>query len=111
MTPEDQSEQPDGFDDLLGNVKALAEQIRELQELGVAQYTPVVKDIIASCSRDTRHIEHTLDRLLDFACTSSGLALFKSLCRYYFTIDPAATADYINFYRKMWDSEETEERT
>jgi len=99
---------PSGYDALLRDVKGLAESLRGLQELGVAQYTPVVETIIATRSRDVRHIEHTLDRLMDFACHPDGLILFKSLCRHYFTIDPAATADYINFYRRMWDSEETE---
>lgn len=64
--------------------------------------------IIATRSRDARHIEHTLDHLLDFACHPDGLVLYKSLCRYYYTIDPAATADYVGFYREMWDSEETD---
>ena len=31
--------------------------------------------------------------------------LFKRLCRYYYTLDPAATADYVHSYRGMWDSE------
>ena len=99
---------PPGYDDLLSDLKGLAESLRGLQERGVAQYTPLVEAIIATRSRDARHIEHTLDHLMDFACHPAELILFKSLCRHYFTIDPAATADYINFYRKMWDSEETE---
>ncbi len=87
------------------SVKDLAESLRRIQERGVACYTPVVQSIIASRSRDARYIQHTLDGLLDFACHPGGLALFKSLCRYYSTLDPAATVDYINYYREMWDSE------
>lgn len=50
-----------------------------------------------------------LDHLLDCSCIPEGLALFKSLCRYYFAINPAATADYISYYREMWDSEAEKE--
>ena len=53
-------------------------------------------------------IERTLDHLLDHACIPQGLALFKSLCRHYWEINPQATASYINIYREMWDSDERE---
>jgi hypothetical protein len=86
----------------------LAERLRGIQELGVAQYTPVVNSIIATRSRDARYIEHTLDFLLDFACHPAGLALFKRLCRYYYAIDPVATVGYVHAYRDMWDTEEAE---
>ena len=106
MTPDSPSEMSPGYDDMLNNLKGLAESLRGIQELGIAQYTPVVERIITTRSRDARHIQHTLDHLLDFACHPAGLRLYKTLCRDYYTLDPAATADYINTYRKMWDSDE-----
>jgi hypothetical protein len=111
MKTDTPSEPPPGYDDMLNNIKGLVEGLRGLQELGVAQYTPVVETIIATRSRDAHHIQHTLDHLLDFACHPAGLVLFKSLCRYYYSLDPAATADYVNFYREMWDSEEKEDQS
>ena len=33
------------------------------------------------------------------------LLLFRKLCRYYWEINPQATADYVNFYRRMWDDD------
>jgi len=97
------------FEELTDTLKGLAENLRGLQELGVAEYTPVVEQIIASRSRDVRHIERTLDGILDFACHPDGLALFKSLCRYYYTIDPNATGDYVRFYREVWEEDAVEE--
>jgi hypothetical protein len=102
------TEPPPGYDDMLNGIMGLVEGLRGIQELGVAQYTPVVERIIRTRSRDTRHIEHTLDHLLDFACHPGGLVLFNSLCRYYYTLDPAATVEYINIYREMWDNEDEE---
>jgi hypothetical protein len=96
------------FENLVTNLTALAESLRGTQELGVAQYTPVVEAILCTRSRDVRHIEHTLDHLLDFACHPAGLELYRRLCRHYWDIDPAATADYVNIYRKMWDNEDEE---
>jgi hypothetical protein len=95
---------------MLRDIKAIAEDLRGIQESGVAQYTPVVDQIIATRSRDSRHIQLTLDYLLDFACHPAELTLYKKLCRYYYTLDPAATADYVNYYREMWGSEETEDQ-
>ena len=108
MTPNPSAEKPPGYDDILNSIKGLAENLRGLRELGIAQYTPVVERIIATRSRDANHIQHTLDHLLDYACHPAGLVLYKSLCRYYYTLDPAATADYVNYYREMWDTEEPE---
>ena len=106
LTPET----PADYDDMLQGIKAIAEDLRGIQESGVAQYTPVVDQIIATRSRDVRHIQLTLDYLLDFACHPAGLALYKKLCRYYYTLDPVATADYVNYYREMWDTEEPEDQ-
>lgn len=94
------------YDLLFEKVRAIAEEMCKLQTVAVAQYTPVVDAIIASRCHDTRHIEHTLDRLLDIAGHPAGLELFRSLCRYYYPISPAATADYIQAYRELWDVEE-----
>ena len=97
------------FDALLQSVSAIAQDMKELHSLAVAQYTPVVETIIATHSRDIRHIEHTLDHLLDIACHPAGLQLFKSLCRHYYGIDPVATAFYVHAYRDMWDSEKEDQ--
>jgi len=109
VTDDTPVEQSAGYEAMLNNIKGLVDGLRGIQELGVAQYTPIVEHIIASRSKDARHIQHTLDYLLDFACHPDGLSLYKKLCRYYYTLDPAATVDYVNYYREMWDSEETEE--
>lgn len=110
MTSETPTQHPAGYDDMLQDIKAIAQELRGIQELGVAQYTPVVDQIIATCCRDARHIQHTLDCLLDFACHPAGLALYKKLCRYFYTLDPVATAQYVTYYREMWDSEESEDQ-
>jgi len=71
-------------------------------------YEPIVNAIVTSRSTDVRQIEQTLDGLLDFAGSDGGLRLFKSLCRYYWQIDQAATASYIHSYRDLWDNEESD---
>jgi hypothetical protein len=43
---------------------------------------------------------------LVWAIDPSMLDLYKKLCRYYFKIDPEATASYVYAYRDMWDEEE-----
>ena len=85
---------------------SLAGGLRDLQQQAAQQYLPVVDDILRTRSRDTRHIEQTLDGLLDFCGHEPLLQLYKKLCRHYWDIDPAATAYYINAYREYWDSDE-----
>lgn len=109
MASETPPVQPPGFEELFSSITEIAKNLRGLQELGVAQYTPVVERIVSTRSRDAHHIEQALDGILDFACHPDGLILFKSLCRYYYTIDPAATADYVRYYREMWEEDAVEE--
>ena len=97
-------------DDRFEAIIGLARSLRDLQQQAAQQYEPVVDDILRTRSRDTRHIEHTLDRLLSFCGDEYVLQMYKSLCRHYWDIDPAATADYINAYSKYWDSDAPEGR-
>ena len=75
-----------------------------------AAYVVQVNDIIHKKSKDVRQIEWALDHMLGFCFDDRILALFKKLCRYYYHIDPVATASYIYAYRDMWDDEYTPER-
>jgi hypothetical protein len=94
-----------GADPNFAAIKALAGTLHDLHRQKADILAPTVQSLIKTRSRNIREIEHTLDHLLDCACIPEGLALFKSLCRHYFTFNPTATAQYINFYREMWDSE------
>ena len=95
-------------DTLCKTIGALAADLRNLQQQAVRLYQPVVDDILLARSRDIRHIEHTLDRLLDFCGDESVLRMYKQLCRHYSHIDPAAAAHYINACHEYWDSDEAE---
>ncbi len=65
-----------------------------------------VKDIIRSGVQDSQRIDQQLDFMIGFCCDPEMLNVFKRLCRYYYTIDPAATAEHIHAYREMWDTPE-----
>ena len=95
-------------DALLESISEWARTLEGLNRQAVREYTPVVDEILRARSRDTRHIEHTLDGLLSFCGYEPAVLLYRRLCRYYFDIDPAATVFYINTYREFWDSEEEE---
>jgi hypothetical protein len=87
-------------------IRQLAGSMVDLQRQAAQEYQPVVDDILRTRSRDTQHIEHTLDRLLDFCGNETVLQMYKKLCRHYWDIDPAATAYYVNAYREHWDGDE-----
>lgn len=93
------------YPELLAQLQMLTADLQALREQGIAALAPVVQELVRSGSRDEQRIEHTLDQVLDLACLPDGLALFKTLCRHYWTLDPQATADYVHAYREMWDDE------
>jgi len=94
-----------GADDMQAFLK-FAESLRDLRRQAAQQFQPVVDDILRTRSRDTEHIEHTLERLLDFCGDEAVLQMYRKLCRHYWDIDPAATAYYVKAYREYWDSDE-----
>ena len=93
------------YEEFLESIKGVATQLSQIHHQIVELQEPVVEQLIVSHSRDQQAIEQTLDRLLDVACCDAGLKLFRRLCRHYWTINPEATASYINAYREMWDRE------
>jgi len=96
---------PVSFDPPTKAILHLAHEFKELEQRAIMVYEPIVHAIVASRSTDVRQIEQTLDGLLDFAGSDDGLRLFHSLCRYFWLIDQAATASYIQSYRNLWDND------
>ena len=92
--------------DLLHTLSKAIAPLQTLHQQAVDTLAPTVQESLRSGSRDAQWIEHTLDQLLNHACVPKGLALFKALCRHYWTLDPQATASYIHAYREMWDGDE-----
>ena len=88
----------DALQNLGPRLTALASQAHQAAKIDI-------DDIIQSGDRDTHRIEHLLDHMLDFCYSPTMLEQFKRLCRYYFDIDPEATALQIHAYREMWDAD------
>ena len=97
------------YANLLESIRGLASSLHAINQKAVREYTPVVEAILRSPIPDTRHIECTLDGLLDFCGYEPALRLYKKLCRYYFHINPTATVEYIETYRELWDSDQEAE--
>lgn len=93
------------YQELLTDLTKHVAALQTLHENAIESLTPTVHELVHSDSRDVQRIEQTLDQLLDHACVPEGLALFKALCRYYWSQNPQATASYVNAYREMWDEE------
>lgn len=91
--------------DSIRAIAALARSVRDLDLRAEREYRPVVEAIMRSLSPSAAHIERTLDGLLDFCGHEPVLELYRQLCRRYWVIDPAATADYIRAYRERWADE------
>ena len=104
-----QKESNQDYDTMLDEFKKMAQSLVLLNEQAYQVYLPLVDAIIQSKSKDEKEIGHLLDRILDIACMEKGLILYKKLCRYYWDINPNATAYYINAYRETWDSETLDE--
>ena len=93
------------MDDLVQSISEIVRESQRLARKAEKQYASEVENILRTRCRDPRRIEHLLDGMLDFGFDKAMLRLYKKLCRYYFEIDPRATASYVYAYRDMWDEE------
>lgn len=89
--------------ELVQPVGKLAVAQQQLARQAEQQYSFEVEAILRDQCHDPRRIECLLDGMLDFCFDDEMLRLYKKLCRYYFKIDPVATASYVYAYREMWD--------
>ena len=86
-------------------VEYIGETTSRLAKQAYDIYAQEIDSIINSKATNVKDIERILDSLLGFCYDSNILKLFKTLCRYYYYIDKQAVAEYIEFYREMWDSD------
>jgi len=98
-------EEDENINKLVNELKPLLQQIELIHHAAYYQYKPQVERLIATKVKDDNTIQLVLDYLLDHSCNAEVLILYKKLCRYYWDLNPEATADYINYYREMWDNE------
>jgi hypothetical protein len=89
--------------------RLIGQQLTALFRQAIHAANVDVDDIIQRGERDSACIDRQLDHMLGFCCDPDMLAVFKRLCRYYFAIDPVATAEHINAYREVWDTPDDEE--
>jgi hypothetical protein len=95
------------MNDSLQIIGELIEATSVLARRAESEYAPIVDAIVRSRSTDIRHIEHTLDGLLDFCFDPVILLLYKRLCRHYFALKPAYAISYVNTYSELWETEVT----
>ena len=91
---------------MLRTIDGLVDAINSLNQRALDVCAPIVEGIFHTGSSDSRHIEHTLDGLLDFCGSAPVLALYKRLCRHYWSLDQVAAASYVQAYRDRWDTPE-----
>jgi len=94
---------------MIEEIKKLIELQQQLAKQAVDIYKQEVDEIIRSKTTNDNKIQLTLDYMLSFCFDDQMLLLYKKLCRYYWDLNPQATADYINYYREMWDEESEKE--
>ena len=91
------------YRDFFKSIGKLVKYLGEVTAREVVVYEPIVNGLINARSKDRKKIERTLTGLLDFCGNSAILQLYKKLCRYYYYLDPKATAQYVLFYLERWD--------
>ena len=86
----------------------ICKSIIELHKQRYAIVKSEIEKIIKDKVKDERYIQRKLYEMLDillFYENDDSLLLFRRLCKYYFSINPMVTAQYITYYREQNDPE------
>lgn len=84
-------------------VSEITKAIQQLNDDLLQFYTPAVQDI---CSRENiteSELEHFLDYLVSACINDDMLFLFKKVCRRFHKEYPETIAEYIMFYKEMYE--------
>jgi hypothetical protein len=92
-------------DEQLDGFKELAESINKITKDAFLIYEEQVDRIYRNKVKEEKEIEQVIDALLGYCYDEKMLLLFKTICRYYYAINPAVTSGYANIYRDLWDDE------
>lgn len=94
-------------DKLFNAIAELIKSRNQLAKQALIGFRNEISEIIRTQNHDK--IEHLFDRMLDFCFDNEVLAEYKRILRYYYHIAPERVAFYVEYYRKMYESEELEE--
>ena len=89
-------------------IKNIVAQMQGMTERAIYQFTPAAEDIIAGRITGENDIGYQLDFMLDFCDNDKVLDLYKRVLRSLQNKYPKLIANYIQAYKDMWDSEETD---
>ncbi len=86
-------------------IDSIADRLSVITKQSLKVYTVKVDDVIQNNLKNEQDVERILDGLLDICFDDEALVLFKRMCRYYLSINPHATRDYINYYKDMYEED------
>lgn len=87
-------------------IEAIVSSIKRLNRQAFYAYKPIVDDIYSRKSVSVKDLEPILDGLLSVCISDEILGLFKQVCRRFYKQYPEMIADYIMFYKEMYESED-----
>ena len=93
------------FGNLMDDIRGIANEFQAIYSQAETYYSSAIDDVIRRQSKDEKKIEHLLNYLLDFADNEKILTSYRKLCRYYYNINPQATAEYIQSYKELYDAD------
>ena len=94
------------FSEFISDIRGIAKELQTIYSQAEIYYTSAVNSVIQRQSKDIKELEHLLNYMLDFADNKKILASYRKLCKYYYNINPQATAEYIQLYKEMYDEDE-----
>ena len=84
----------------------IVESIKRINRQALLVYKPIVEEICSGRTVKEKELEKVLDGLLSVCISDEMLSLFKQVCRKFYNQYPEIIADYVMFYKEMYEEHE-----
>ena len=88
---------------MIHGMSEIGKAIQQLNNGLLKFYTPAVQDICNRKNITESELEHFLDYLVSACISDDMIFLFKKVCRRFYKEYPETIAEYIMFYKELYE--------
>jgi hypothetical protein len=97
------------YESLIEDISGIIEQLNALRDTAFIHYSRLVDDIVTDQITSIKDIDKVMDGLCDFCDEDRFLKIYKTACKHIYFNHPELVGDYVNMYRAIWDTNDSDE--
>lgn len=89
-----------------GIIDSIVESIKNVNKQALSVYKPLVDEVCSGRIVEEKELENILDGLVSMCISDEMVNLYKRVCKKFYNQYPEIIADYVMFYKEMYEEPE-----